>query len=57
MEALLAQKKRVRSPVGAGVFYPEFKREILKFIRSSGLESGIGGHAQAIIAPHGAWDF
>ena len=57
MEAVLAQKKRVRSPVGAGVFYPEYKREILKFIRSYGLETGKGGYAQAIIAPHGAWDF
>ncbi|MCL2243902.1 MAG: AmmeMemoRadiSam system protein B [Treponema sp.] len=57
MEAVFAQKKRVRSPVGAGVFYPEDKRGILKFIRSFGLEAGKGGNAQAIIAPHGAWDF
>jgi len=57
MEAVLAQKKRIRSPVGAGMFYPEEKEEILQHFRSFGLESGCGGRAQAIIAPHGAWDF
>ena len=68
MEALLASKKRIRSPVGAGIFYPEDKQEILKVIKSLGLKAGInaltrrtdgkaGGYAQAIIAPHGAWDY
>ena len=57
MEAVLAQKKRIRSPVGAGMFYPEDKREMLKCIRTFGLDAGRGGKAQAIIAPHGAWDY
>jgi AmmeMemoRadiSam system protein B len=55
MVALLAQKKRIRSPVGAGMYYPEYKKEILEFIRAFGLEPGNGGCAQAIIAPHGSW--
>jgi len=57
MEAMLAQKRRVRSPVGAGMFYPEERREILKYLRSFGFEEGKGGYAQAIIAPHAAWSF
>jgi len=57
MEALLAQKRRIRSPVGAGMFYPEERKEILNYLRSFGLEEGQGGHAQAIIAPHGAWSY
>jgi len=57
MEAMLAQRRRVRSPVGAGIFYPEEKGEILKFFGSLGLEEGRGGCAQAIIAPHGAWSY
>jgi len=57
MKAVLAQKERVRSPVGAGMFYPEDRKEMLKFIRESGLEAGKGGMAQAIVAPHGAWSF
>jgi len=57
MEAVLAQKKRVRSPVAAGMFYPEDRNEMLKFLSSFGLEEGSGGRAQAIIAPHGAWSY
>jgi len=57
MEALLAQKRRIRSPVGAGMFYPEDRKEILNYLRSFGLEEGQGGNAQAIIAPHGAWSY
>jgi len=57
MEAMLAQKRRVRSPVGAGIFYPEDKKEMLDYLRSFGFEEGIGGNAQAIIAPHGAWSY
>jgi AmmeMemoRadiSam system protein B len=55
MVALLAQKKRIRSPVGAGLYYPEYKKEMLEFIRAFDLEPGNGGCAQAIIAPHGSW--
>jgi AmmeMemoRadiSam system protein B len=57
MEAVLAQKRRVRSPVAAGMFYPEDKNEMLNFLSSFGLEEGRGGRAQAIIAPHGAWRY
>jgi len=55
MEAALVQKKRIRGPVGAGLFYPEDKNEILDYFRSFGFEEG--GNAQAIIAPHGAWSY
>jgi len=65
MEAVLAQKGRIRSPVGAGMFYPEDRGEILECFRSYGLivredelPSGnkkVSAKAQAIIAPHGAW--
>jgi len=57
MEAVLAQKRRIRSPVGAGMFYPEFKKEMLDYIRAFGLETGKGGNARAIIVPHGAWNY
>jgi AmmeMemoRadiSam system protein B len=57
MEAVLAQKRRVRSPVGAGMFYPEDRKETLDYLRSFGFEEGKGGYAQAIIAPHGAWSY
>ena len=57
MEAVLAQKRRIRSPVGAGLFYPEDRAEILNYFREFGLTSSQGGYAQAIIAPHGAWDY
>jgi AmmeMemoRadiSam system protein B len=56
MVALLAQKKRIRSPVGAGLYYPEYKKEMLEFLRAFDLEPGNGGHANAIIAPHGSWN-
>jgi AmmeMemoRadiSam system protein B len=56
MEALLAQKRRIRGPVGAGMFYPEDRKETLEYLRSFGIEEG-SGHAQAIIAPHGAWSY
>jgi len=55
MVALLPQKKRIRSPVGAGVYYPENKKESLEFLRNFDLEPGNGRCAQAIIAPHGSW--
>jgi len=57
MEAVLAQKRRIRSPVGAGMFYPEFKKEMLDYIRAFGLETGKGGNARAIIVPHVAWSY
>jgi len=57
MEAMLAQRKRIRSPIGAGIFYPDDKKEILDYINSFGLADGKGGYAQAIIVPHGAWSY
>jgi AmmeMemoRadiSam system protein B len=57
MEAVLSQKKRIRSPVGAGMFYPDDKREILDYISTFGLVEGKGGYARAIIVPHGAWGY
>ncbi|MDR0323978.1 MAG: AmmeMemoRadiSam system protein B [Treponema sp.] len=57
MDVVLAQNKRIRSPVGSGMFYPEEKDEILRSLRSFGLNEGSGGHAKAIIAPHGAWSY
>ncbi|MCL2412070.1 MAG: AmmeMemoRadiSam system protein B [Treponema sp.] len=39
MEAMLAQKRRVRCPVGAGMFYPEDKAEMQKKLKSFGLSS------------------
>jgi len=56
MVALLPQKKRIRSPAGAGVYYPENKKEMLEFLRAFDLEPGNGRNAQAIIAPHGSWN-
>jgi AmmeMemoRadiSam system protein B len=55
LDSKLAQRKRVRNPVGAGMFYPEDKKNMIAYIRSFGMEEGSGGYAQAIIAPHGAW--
>ena len=57
MEAMLAQKRRVRGPIGSGIFYPEERKEVLEYLRSFDLEEGRGGCAQAIIAPHGAWSY
>jgi len=54
---MFAQEKRVRSAVGAGMFYPDDKVQMLNSLRSFGLEKGKGGQAKAIIAPHGAWDY
>jgi len=48
--------KRVRSPIVDGLFYPEDPIGVLSYMRSVGLRRGRGGLAQAIIAPHGAWE-
>jgi AmmeMemoRadiSam system protein B len=39
------------------MFYPDDKKEMLDYLKSFGLEEGKGGRAQAIIAPHGAWNY
>jgi len=57
MDVVFAQKRRVRNPVGAGMFYPDDKPELLKLLRSFCLEDAERGQAKAIIAPHGAWSF
>ena len=56
VEEMIALEERVRSPVVDGMFYPEKKAEALSYIRAFGLTQGKGGYAQAIIAPHGAWE-
>jgi len=43
--------------VGAGLFYPEDKEDVLDYLKSFGFEEGKGRCAQAIIAPHGAWEY
>jgi hypothetical protein len=66
MDVLYAQKRRVRSPVGAGMFYPDNRAEILKLLAQYGMPANIksfekpketGECAKAIIAPHGAWSY
>ena len=57
MDVLFAQRRRVRSPVGAGMFYPDEKVEILKLLDSFGIEKANFKQAKAIIAPHGAWSY
>jgi AmmeMemoRadiSam system protein B len=52
----ISLKRRGRSPVVAGLFYPDEKSAVEARLCSYGLESGTGGRAAAIIAPHGAWD-
>jgi AmmeMemoRadiSam system protein B len=47
---------RARFPVVSGLFYPEDALKIKATFRAFGLESGSGGKASAIIAPHGAWE-
>jgi AmmeMemoRadiSam system protein B len=56
MGVLSSYKAKGRSPVVAGLFYPEEKEEIEVQLGALGLKSGAGGNAAAIIAPHGAWE-
>ncbi|GHV69267.1 hypothetical protein AGMMS49928_10970 [Spirochaetia bacterium] len=49
-------RERIRSPVAGGWFYPEEPAAAAAALQSYGLIRGIGGKAQAILAPHGAWD-
>jgi AmmeMemoRadiSam system protein B len=48
-------KTKIRSPVVAGLFYPDDVSRIEALLCSFGLGNG-GGGAAAIIAPHGAWE-
>jgi AmmeMemoRadiSam system protein B len=49
-------KLKIRAPIVAGLFYPEELSRVEALLSSFGLESG-NGRAEAIIAPHGAWEF
>jgi len=49
--------RRVRNPVGAGLFYPDDKTEILNYLGSFNIDKSGFGFAKAIIAPHGAWSY
>lgn len=46
----------MRSPIVDGLFYPDDSANVLLYMRNIGLKRGRGGQAQAIIAPHGAWE-
>jgi AmmeMemoRadiSam system protein B len=48
--------RRARSPIVAGLFYPEDAAEVAARLHAYGLERGKGGRAKAILAPHGSWD-
>jgi AmmeMemoRadiSam system protein B len=48
-------KPKIRAPIVAGLFYPEELSRVEALLCSFGLESG-DGRAEAIIAPHGAWE-
>ena len=50
-------ESRNRSPIVAGLFYPDDGEELMARLHGFGLERGVGGAASAIIAPHGAWEF
>jgi AmmeMemoRadiSam system protein B len=50
-------REKIRSPIVAGLFYPEDKNAAAAALCSYGLEHGIGGHAKALVVPHGAWEF
>ncbi|MDR1950197.1 MAG: AmmeMemoRadiSam system protein B [Spirochaetaceae bacterium] len=52
----LAPKRKGRTPVVAGLFYPEDRALAEARLCSYGLLGGIGDNAAAIVAPHGAWD-
>jgi AmmeMemoRadiSam system protein B len=48
-------KEKIRSPIVSGLFYPDEKCKVEAALCSYGLHSGVGGRAEAVIAPHGAW--
>ncbi|MDR2021569.1 MAG: AmmeMemoRadiSam system protein B [Treponema sp.] len=49
--------EKIRSPIVAGLFYPEEKTAVNAALCSYGLGHSIGGRAKALIVPHGAWEF
>jgi AmmeMemoRadiSam system protein B len=56
MEELISIEEKIRSPMVRGMFYPEDETGVEARISNFDLMRGTGGHAGAIIAPHGAWD-
>jgi AmmeMemoRadiSam system protein B len=56
MENDIASREKVRFPVVGDLFYPGDRAGIEAQFRALGLERLAGGHAAAIIAPHGAWE-
>jgi AmmeMemoRadiSam system protein B len=56
MDFAVSTAGKGRAPIVSGLFYPDEKHIVLEKLRSFGLETGSVGEAQAIIAPHGAWD-
>jgi AmmeMemoRadiSam system protein B len=56
MQFTFSIAEKGRTPIVGGLFYPEEKYAAIEKLRSFGLETGTGGMAQAIVAPHGAWD-
>lgn len=57
MNSEVVKSRRIRSSVGAGMFYPDNKDDILDRFNSFGLKKTGGGRAKAIIVPHGAWEY
>ncbi|MDR1277496.1 MAG: AmmeMemoRadiSam system protein B, partial [Treponema sp.] len=56
MEETILIAEKVRSPMVGGMFYPEDDTEARARISGFGVKRKTGGHAGAIVAPHGAWD-
>ncbi|MDR2759315.1 MAG: AmmeMemoRadiSam system protein B [Spirochaetaceae bacterium] len=52
----VSAKEKIRSPVVAGMFYPDEKEAVESRLQSFGLKKGTGTNALAIVVPHGAWD-
>lgn len=55
-KSAVSPRGKIRSPVVAGLFYPEDRADTEARLCSYGLLGGIGDSAAAIVAPHGAWD-
>jgi AmmeMemoRadiSam system protein B len=55
MEEMITTAEKIRSPIVGGMFYPDEETEAHEWITGFGIKRETGGHAGAIIAPHGAW--
>ncbi|MDR1239501.1 MAG: AmmeMemoRadiSam system protein B, partial [Treponema sp.] len=56
MEDLISIVERARSPIVAGMFYPDDEIETIDCLTAFSVDKETGRRAAAIIAPHGAWD-